>query len=264
MKNLLLLASLSLLITSCATVDSGHKGVEVSWGGETNLQEVHGEGMNSGFHWVWDDMIQYNVKEQTVVNKFEFNDKNNMLTGVELALDYNLNPTKVNMLHVKIDDYNTKIIKTLKSAAKEVIPQFSAIELNITKRDTAEIMLANILKEELPEFYVEFARVQMTDVDIPVAVSQLAEQTAKQIGKNKLAKEKEAEQVALAKAKVAEADGNYKAGILNAKTKALLAKPEILKLKELEVRMEFAKRGISPYGNNNVFGAGTSIIKGLK
>ena len=199
-----------------------------------------------------------------MVHKFEFNDKNNMVTSVELSLDYNLNPQKVNILHVEITDVETKIIKTLKSAGKEVVPQYSAVELNITKRTEAESKLSSILSNELPEFYVDFARVQMTDVDIPAKVADLAEQTAVQLGKNELADKKEAEQVALAKAKVAKAQGNYDAAQLDAKTKKLLSTPEILRLKQLEIDLEWAKKGASKYGNNNVFGSNTAVIKGLK
>jgi regulator of protease activity HflC (stomatin/prohibitin superfamily) len=104
-KTLLLVTALFLLfLTSCTTVDSGHKGVEISWGGETNLNMVYPEGMNSGLHWIWDEMIEYDVREKTLVQKFEFNDKNNMITQVEIALDYSLMPDKVNLLHVQITD----------------------------------------------------------------------------------------------------------------------------------------------------------------
>lgn len=265
MKKLAVVVLSVLTFASCTTVDSGHKGVEVSWGGETNLNVIHPEGMNSGLHWVWDEMIQYDVREKTLVKKFEFNDKNNMVTSVEISVDYNLNPEKVNILHVKITDVKTKIVKTLKSAGKEVVPQYSAVELNITKRQEAEDKLTSILAEEFPEFFVELARVQMTDVDIPEAVADLAEETAVQLGRNELAKKKEAEQVALAKAKVAEAQGNYDAGLLDAKTKKLLSQPELLKLRELDVEMEWAKKGVSRYGTNNVFGEGSAVVlKGLK
>ena len=263
MRKLALLLITVIIITSCTTVESGHKGVKVSWGGETDLNTVYPEGMDGGLSWLWNDMIEYDVREKTLVQSFEFNDNNNMTTKVELSLDYRLNPNKVNLLHTQITDVETKILKTLKSAGKEVVPQYSAVELNITKRTEAEQKLSQIIAEELPEFYVEFARIQMTDVDIPGAVSKLAEDTAVQLGRNELAKKKEAEQVALAKAKVAEAQGNYEAGLLDAKTKKLLSTPEILKLKELEVEMEFAKQGKSRYGNNNVFGAGVSILKGI-
>ena len=35
-------------------------------------------------------------------------------------------------------------------------------------------------------------------------------------------------------------------------------------LKELEIEEKWAEKGVSRYGNNNVFGAGTTVIKGLK
>jgi hypothetical protein len=162
----------------------------------------------------------------------------------------------------------TKILKTLKSAGKEVVPQYSAVELNITKRSEAEQQLSKILTQELPEFYVRFARVQMTDVDIPSTVSKLAEETAIQIGRNELAQKKEAEQIALAKATVAKAQGEYEAGLLNSKTKDLMSAPKMLELMKVENEGKmwdgFLKHGSSPYGNNNIFGSDTKVIKGLK
>lgn len=253
-----------LSLSSCTTVDSGYKGVEVSWGGETNMNQIYSEGMHSGFHWFFDDMIEYDVRERTTTHKFEFNDNNNMLTEVEVALDYSLDPDKVNYLHKEINNLDTKIVKTLKSACKEVVPQYSAVQLNIFKRAEAEAKLSEILQEELPQFYVQFVRLQMTDVELPKVVAQVAEQTAKQLEMNKLAEKKEAEKIALAKAQVAEAKGNFEAAEYDAKTKAIMSRPEMLALKRLEIQEMWAKKGVSPYGNNNVFGGdGVSILKGL-
>jgi regulator of protease activity HflC (stomatin/prohibitin superfamily) len=264
MKKLVCLLALIFIITSCTTVESGHKGVEVSWGGETNLHTIYPEGMDAGLHWVWDDMVQYDVREKTMVHKFEFNDKNNMTTTVELALDYRLNPEKVNLLHSQITDVETKIVKTLKSAGKEVVPQYSAVELNIGKRTEAETKLSEIIGAELPEFYVHFARIQMTDVDIPAPVAKLAEETAVQIGRNELALKKEAEQVALASARVAKSKGDYEAAEYDVKTKDLMSQPRLLSLYEAETARVWAEKGVSPYGNNNVFGADINVLRGLK
>jgi regulator of protease activity HflC (stomatin/prohibitin superfamily) len=267
-RDTILLLMIAIGFTSCATVDAGHKGVEVSWGGETNMQVIHNEGMASGFHWLFDDMIQYDCRERTLVEKFEFNDKVSMLTNVEIALDFALEPTQVNQLHVKVKDYEIKIQKTLKSAAKEVIPQYTAVELNLEKRNEAEHKLAEILSKELPEFYVLFARVQITDVDIPPTISNLAEETAKQLERNKLAEKKEAEKIALAKAQVAEAEGNYQAAIFDAKRKEVMSQPKMLELYKLEterIQAEgYKEHGKSWFGENNIFGSETSIIKGLK
>lgn len=254
MKNttaLLLIAALA--ITSCTTVDSGHRGVEVSWGGKTNMTTIYPEGMHGGLHWVWDDLVEYDVREKTLVEKFTFNDINNMSTGVEIALDYYLEPAKLNMLHTQITDVQTKILKTLKSAGKEVIPQYSASDLNLRKREEAESKLTDILGRELPQFYVGFARVQVTDVDIPDAIAAAAENTAKQQELNKLAGEK-----------AKEAENNFNAAEWDAKTKAILSQPQMLELKRLEIQELWARKGVSPYGTNNVFGGETSVIKGLR
>lgn len=265
MKNIFKFLAIALIFaaTSCTTVASGHKGVKVSWGGETDLQQVYPEGMDGGLNWAWDDMVEYDVREKTLVEAFSFNDQNNMETRVEMALDYRLDPTKVNILHATITDVETKILKTLKSAGKEVVPQYSAIELNITKRNEAEEKLAVIIREELPEFYVEFKRLQMTDVDIPSKVAELAEETAVQLGRNELALKKEAEQVALAAANVAKSKGNFEAAEYDVKTKQLMSQPAVLRLYEAETDRKWAEKGVSKYGNNNVFGANASIIKGL-
>lgn len=259
----LVMAIFAISMTSCETVDSGHKGVEVSWGGETNMNVIHSEGMSNGFHWLFDEMIQYDVREKTMVQVFEFNDKNNMSTKVEISLDYRHNPKTLNLLHTQVTDIETKIIKTLKSAGKEVVPQYSAVELNISKRTVAEKQLEDIVMAELPEFYMECVRIQLTDVDIPIAVAKLAEQTAVQLGKNELANKMEAEQKALAKAKVAKAQGNYDASLLDVKTKKLMSTPAVLKLYEAETDRKWAEKGVSKYGTNNVFGSSASLFKTL-
>jgi len=251
-------------LPSCETVPSGHRGVLVEWGGQTDTTKVYGEGIAYGLNFTVDEMVHYDVRETTTVQKYEFNDKNNMTTKVEMSLDYNLNPRMVNMLHTEIKDIDTKILKTMKSAAKEVIPQYSAVELNITKRQEAEDKLSAILERELPDFYVEFARIQMTDVDIPDAVAELAKQTAVQLGKNDLASKKEAEQVALAKARVAEAQGEYDAAVLQAKTKDKLSQPKMLALMDKEIEMVYAKgfekHGTSRYGTGNWYGSNTAGV----
>lgn len=243
---------LALTITSCATVQSGHKGVEVEWGGKTNTEMVLPEGMHPGLHWVWDDLVEYDVREKTRVERFEFNDLNNMATGVEVSLDYGLMPEKVALLHKGITDLDVKIQKTLKSACKEVVPQYSASDLNLRKRAEAEQKLDAILGKEMPGYYVNFVRVQITDVDIPEPIAKAAEATAKQQELNKLALEK-----------AQEAENNYKAAQWDARTKEILSQPAMLELKRLEIEEMWAKKGVSPYGSHNVFGD-MAVIKALK
>ncbi|HNR55392.1 MAG TPA: SPFH domain-containing protein [Flavobacteriales bacterium] len=251
-KGIMAITGLSIL-ASCTTVSPGHKGVEIEWGGQTNTEHIYSEGMHSGLHWVWDDIVEYDVREKTRVERFEFNDANNMATGVEVSLDFSLMPEKVALIHKGITDMDTKIQKTLKSACKEVVPQYSASDLNLRKRAEAEQKLNDILSAEMPSYYVNFARIQITDVDIPRAIAEASEATAKQQELNKLAGEK-----------AKEAENNYKAAEWDAKTKDILSQPAMLALKKLEIEELWAKKGVSPWGNNNVFGADVSMFKTLK
>lgn len=262
---LFLFAILTLnTMTSCESVPPGHKGVEISWGGKTNMDTVYSEGIHWGIHWIFDNMVHYDVRQKTLVKKFEFNDKDNMLTPVEIALDYNLDPKRVNILHSTITDLDQKILKTLSSAGKEVVPKYSAVELNTSKRPESEKLISDKLTEELLSYYIIAARVQLTDIDLPPSVAKLAEETAVQLGKNELASKKEAEQKALAKARVAEAQGEYDAALLQAKTKDILSQPKMLKLMELEIEDKYAegylKHGNSRYGSNNWFGANAATV----
>ena len=248
-------------LASCTSVTPGNKGVLVSWGGETDMKKVYNEGM----HYTWfDDMILYDCREHTLVEKYEFNDLNNMVVPVEISLDYQLDEKTVNKLHKYINDWETKLKKTLKSAAKEVIPTYAAVDLNLHRRSEVEHKLTQILSNELPEFYLKFVRVQITDVDIPRPVSQLAEEQAKQIERNNLAAKKEAEKTALAKAAVAEAKGEFEAAQYKAKAQEILSTPKMLELRRVENEKiwaeGFAKTGKSPYGQNNWFGAHPNSI----
>lgn len=254
MKQFILILFAGLLFMQCTTVGSGSKGVEVSWGGKTNMQTVYPSGIHYGLHWLVDDMIEYDCREKTLVEKLEFNDLNSMNTPVEVSVDYSYDPAKVNLLHTQITDIDAKLNKTIKSAAKEVIPTYSAVDLNLHKRQEAEERLTKILSEEFPAFFCKLARVQITDVDLPKSVAIQAEKTAEQIGKNKLASEMKAEKEGRAAALVAESKGKYEAAQYDAKSAELLSTPNNLKLKELEVQMMWAEKGVSPYGENNVFG----------
>ena len=217
------------------------------------MDQVYAEGMHSGIHWIWDDMVEYDVREKTLVERYEFNDANNMGTGVEVSLDYSLISDKVAILHKSITDFDTKLKKTLKSACKEVVPQYSASDLNLRKRAEAEEKLSAILANEMPQYFANFARVQITDVDIPDAIAKTAEATARQQELNKLAGEK-----------AKEAENNFLAAEWDAKTKDILSQPAMLALKKLEIEELWAKKGVSPYGNNNVFGSETAVIRGMK
>jgi hypothetical protein len=282
MKNILkfaLIALVALNLQSCESIPEGHKGVGVSWGGSTDMTQIYPEGLTVGASWMFDHMAVYDVREHTLVKSFQFNDKEDMLTTVVLALDYNLDPMQLNKLHTRINDISIKIETSLAAAAKQVVPQYSAVNLNKHSRAKAEMSLDSILKKELPEFFVEYKRVRITDVDFPKGISDLAAKTAVQLGKNELASKLEqqkifeanaikAEAQGIADAKVITSIGNLKSAVNDSKTKDLLSSPKMIALQRVEndriIAEGFRVHGKSIYGTGNIFGSGAAtIVKGL-
>lgn len=258
-------------LASCAGVDPGHKGVEVSWGGETNMNIVYPEGLNTGFHWIFDEMVEYDCREQTMSLNEEFLDYDGLGTTVEVILYYNPMPSEVNKLHTEIGyDYReSKLRGIFKGAVKTVIAQHRALLLNREERPVAENKLTEILNEELASMYVQFKRVQITDVDLPPKIKAMIEAAKEQDERNNLAAKKELEATNLANAEIARAKGEYTAATYDAKTKEILSSPKMLELMRIENEQlmwkGFLKHGQSPYGTGNVFGAdGTMLMKSLK
>ena len=152
--------------SSCINVKKGHRGVIVYSSGKIELNYILPEGKKTGLRWLSDECVLYDVREKTVIKKFRYNDSEKHELDVELKLVYRLNPEEVNLIHAKITDIDNKILRTLKSAGKEIVPQYTASELNLKERKTAEEALEHIISNELPEFYVEFISVQISGLEV--------------------------------------------------------------------------------------------------
>lgn len=266
--NLLLLFTVSLAFLNCTTVDPGHKGVIVKWGGKTNMEKILPEGMNLGLHWIVDDVIEYDCREQQMVLKEEFLDYDGLDTEVEVILYFAPDPNKVNILHTSVKDWEERLHGIFKGGVKDVIAQHQALKLNREERDQAENTLTAILETKLESINILFKRVEITDVDLPEKISNMIVLAKEQDEKNNLAEKKELEKKYLSNAEIARAKGEYEAATYDAKTKEILSQPKMLELQRVEnerIMWEgYAKNGVSPYGNNNIFGSETAIVRGLK
>ena len=112
--------------------------------------------------------------------------------------------------------------------------------------------------------YVDFKRVQITDVGLPKKIQAMIVQAKEQDERNKLAAKRVLEKKNNADAQIARAKGEYEAATYDAKTKAIMSRPEMLALKRLEIDYELAKRWNGSFGHDNVFAGdkgGIPIIK---
>ena len=122
------------------------------------------------------------------------------------------------------------------------------------------------VQAEFPEnFIITFVKLQMLISENVIVITE--KETQKQ--RNQKAKELEEEQQYLANAEIKKAEGEKNAAILRAEGRAeeirlvqqqLTRSPNYIEL----VKWKGYADGKGHYGENNVFGAGTSVFKGIK
>lgn len=263
MKQLLFILLSSILMIACTTVDSGHTGVKVTYGGETDMNQVYPEGMYTGLSWMWNSMIEYETREQTIRVSDTYLDRDGLKVPIDAVVYFRLQNSSVNKLHKDIgpDWKNRKVVPTVDAALKNVVTQYRALELNTTYREDADRKLADYLKPRFPEFFVDFVNINITKVDIPDQISKSIIDKQVQDERNALAEKKKLEEENLAAARIARADGDLEVAKREEKTRMLLSQPKLLELYIAETERIWAEKGVSKYGNNNVFGEGALILK---
>ena len=279
-KVLLSVMAITLMtLTSCTEVESGNKGVVYKpYGGGVQTDVVFPEGVDIGISWIWNDMIEYNARQQTTNIETVLLDKNGLDVPISASVFHRVIPNKIGFLHLeKGRDYEDTYIKPVfEGVLKDVVGKYSALELVVEKRQQAQTEIQDLMIQELLINHLQAENVIIRDIDLPTKISDAIEAKQTQEQKNLLAEKKEQEQVFLANARVAtaegnasariaESEGNFKAARFEAKARELLSTPAMIRLQQVEnerIKWEaFQKTGKSPYGTNNIFGVNTPILK---
>lgn len=265
MKKLLTFIIGLFLLVSCTEVENGYKGVVYKpYSGGLDPAQVYPEGVDIGISWMWNDMITYDCRQHTTDIKTELLDKNGLDVPITASVFHRVIPNSIGKLHLeKGADYEaTYIYPVFEGVLKDVIGKYTAQELIVSKRQEAQDEMETLLKEAFAKNFLQCDDVIIRDIDLPVSISQAIEAKQVQEERNLKAEKFKVEKENLAAAQIAEAQGNYEAAKFDAKTKDILSQPKMLELKKLEIEEMWAKKGVSKYGNNNVFGASTTVLKG--
>ena len=270
-QSLLLFSMLVLLLAACTTVPPGHRGVKIGYSDGIDTTQSYPEGTYFSPSWLWNDMEDYNCREQILKLSDTFLDYDGLDTDVEVIMYYESSPSSVQLVHRDYgENYHSNIEGIFKSAVKTVVAQHQALKLNREERDIAESKLEDILSIKLKDIYQNYKRAEITDVGLPEKISNMIVQAKEQDERNNLAAKKELEQTNLARAKVVSAQGIKDSTILVAQGRAEsieLINKQLAKSPQYNEYIKsqgYAQHGKSFYGENNVFGANTAVVKGLK
>ena len=226
----------------------------------------------------WNEMITYNVRQQSKTYTSKVMDKNGTDIEVTVAVNFAAQKGKTPHLHLKHGPgYITFIDDKSKGAIKDVIGRYTYEEVYSTKREDLEGEIEEILKSDflgkglgekgtnVPN-YVVLHYVEIADINLPgnIAVEITNKETQKQ--KNLTAKEKQKQEEYLANARIEKARGDsslvvsarFKAEAIQLEAEQISKNPQYIELKKWE-----SWDGIgSPYGSGNVFGDNAiSILK---
>lgn len=203
-------------------VEAGHRGVLLHWGAvETSVPPLQ-----EGLHFVRpfaDDVI--NMEVRTLKYEQSTSAETNDLQTVTTTVTVNYHPSKesVHLLYQNLGpDYENRVIQpAIEETVKQVTATYNAEEL-ITKRPLVKADIEQSIIERIHDFRVTTEVVSITDfkfsrtfsnaVEAKVEAEQRALEAENQLKRIQVeARQKEAQSQGIAKANIAEAEGEAKA-----------------------------------------------------
>lgn len=257
-----------VFLTSWSDVDPGEQGfVYRPYGGGVDKNQVYDEG--TFFLAPWNEMIRYNIRQQSKTYTSEVMDINGTDITVKIAVNYSAQKGKTAELHLRHGPgYISFIDDKAKGAIKDVIGRYTYEQVYSSKREALEGEIESILQSDFKGNYITLHYVEIADVNLPSNIAQEITNKETQKQRNLTAKEKQKEQEYLANARIEKARGDsslvisarFKAEAIELEAKQISKSPAYIELKKWE---KWDGTG-SPYGEGNVFGSGVSVLKGLK
>ena len=239
------------LATGCmtTTIVSGEAGVRYTPFGGTDLSQTYGEGLN--LHAPWVDVIKYDVRVQEKLEDMAVLSSNGLNIGMDVSVRWRPVAEDLPQLHTTYGrDYYTKLVQPeLRSAAREIVGQFTPEELYSTRRAELQGQMEEQVKLAVSGRFVLIDAVRIRDLRLPEQI-----QAAIQ---NKLEEEQEAERYEFtiqkerleAERKKIEAEGEaeYQRIITASLT------PQFLRFKGIEATQQLAN---SPNSKTVIVGSG--------
>lgn len=266
---------LAMSVTSCTTADSSEVALIVDQIG--NDKGVPNVEMASGFIFYFpptQDVFLYPTNVQHKIwsaKDEEGNDTRINVTssdgatfGLDVALNIQLQRERASDLFIK---YRVDMDKLIDTRVKTIVRKelldnavgFASDSL-LQHRNIYEANVSKTLAIALNKEGFDLSNLAVTSMSIPDSYRAAINKKIKVIQETATIKSQTEQAQQEAMRKVAVAKGNFEAAQFDAKTKEIMSQPKMLELYKAETERIWAQRGVSPYGTNNVFGAGTNIM----
>jgi prohibitin 1 len=229
------------LFMSWVDVEPGQEGFAYRpYNGGVDSKSAYTEG--TYFIAPWNEIITYNILQQSKSYNSTVMDVNGTDISVEVAVNFSVEKGKAAKLHLKHGiGYKQFIDDKVKGAIKDVVGRYTYQEVYSTKREALEGEIEEILIEDFKGNYIVFHYVEIADVNLPknIATEITNKETQKQ--KNLTAQQKQQEQIYLASAKIETAKGDSAKAVINATAEAQAIKIKQQQLRQSPQYIEYLK-----------------------
>lgn len=167
---------LILIMKTAVTIDAGSAGVLYKrFDGGVDTSTTYGE----GFHIVapWNNMVIYEVREQSVKEELPVLSVDGLLIEVEVTVQHKLIYKKLGLLHKQIgqDYYNNKVKPAINSVARSIVGKYTADELYSSKKDAIQNEIEIEARKQLSKVYIDLIFVLVEKIELPEKITSAIE-----------------------------------------------------------------------------------------
>tara|TARA_R110002020_G_C16300125_1_gene773067 strand:+ start:2821 stop:3642 length:822 start_codon:yes stop_codon:yes gene_type:complete len=229
------------LFSAWVDVEPGQEGFAYRpYSGGVDIESSYTEG--TYFIAPWNNVITYNILQQSKSYNSTVMDVNGTDISVEVAVNFSVKKGSASKLHLKHGTgYIQFIDDKVKGAIKDVVGRYTYQEVYSTKREALEGEMEEILVEDFTGNHIVFHYVEIADVNLPknIATEITNKETQKQ--KNLTAEQKQQEQIYLASAKIETAKGDSAKVVIKANAEAQSIKIKQKQLRQSPQYIEYLK-----------------------
>ncbi|MFB6305618.1 MAG: prohibitin family protein [Flavobacteriales bacterium] len=125
----------------------------------------------------WNEIITYEVRTRERKEKITALSSNGLDIKLDFSALYNVNPMKIGYLHQKVGHNYEKrvIVPTIRSAAREVIGQYTPEQLYASKREEIQSSIEEMTRKDLNQYHIQLSSLPIRSIILPPKIKQAIE-----------------------------------------------------------------------------------------
>ena len=158
------------------TIGSGQAGVKYSVLTGTDLDQTYGEGLN--IHPPWVNIIKYDVRVQEELEAITALSSEGLSISMDASIRWRPSTESLPSLHTEygIGYYEKLVQPELRSAAREIVGQFTPEELYSSRRTELQQQITNRVKQGVEAQYVQIDAILIRNIGLPEQIQRAIEE----------------------------------------------------------------------------------------